>query len=289
MLKYFGKSDIGRIRSDNEDYYTVKKIGQEETLFIVADGMGGHQAGDVASSLGTTSFAKQYKKLRAGETSIPKSLKIALEKANNSILDKATKEPDKKGMGTTFSAFVVEGKKGYIIHIGDSRIYQIRNNKIKQLTIDHTFVEKMVQNGKITRKEARNHPHRNILYYSLGAREVLEPHIINEFEIYDGDSFLMCSDGLSTMVEDSVLKDYCLLYPPEKAVEELINLANKNGGSDNITVQVLHFGDVPLPDKTEPLDVESFRVKVSKLNKSFWIMIVLLVMLIIMLFVLFIL
>jgi protein phosphatase len=192
MLKYFGKSDIGRIRSDNEDYYTVKKIDKEETLFIVADGMGGHQAGDVASSLGTTSFVKQYKKLRAGEMSIPKSLKIALEKANNSILDKATKEPDKKGMGTTFSAFVVEGMKGYIIHIGDSRIYQVRNNKIKQLTIDHTFVEKMVQNGKITRKEARTHPHRNILYYSLGAREVLEPHVINEFEIYDNDSFLIC-------------------------------------------------------------------------------------------------
>jgi serine/threonine protein phosphatase PrpC len=88
------------------------------------------------------------------------------------------------------------------------------------------------------------------------------------------------------MIEDSVLKDYCLLYPPEKAVEELINLANKNGGSDNITVQVLHFGDVSSQDKTTPLDVESFRVKVSKLNKSFWTMIVLLVMLIIMLFIL---
>lgn len=261
MYTFFGNTDVGRVRKNNEDYFADKKIGRDEHLFIVADGMGGHQAGDIASSLGTNVFIKNYKKLRAGNISISDSLNQSLLKANAAILDKATKEPDKKGMGTTFSALVLKRRKGYIIHIGDSRIYRIRKNKIERLTKDHTFVEKMLDEGRITEKEARNHPHRNILYYSLGARDNLSPQIIKDLDIKDKDAFLLCSDGLNTMVEDPVLKDYCLLYPPEKGVNELIKIANENGGTDNITIQILHFGNVYSQDNTEPLNVVEFRKK----------------------------
>ncbi len=283
MFEYFGKSDVGRVRKNNEDYYLYKKIDDEEHLFIVADGMGGHQAGDVASSLGTIAFAKSFKKLRSSGESISNALSLALHKANTTILNKAIKEPEKKGMGTTFSALVVQKNKGYIIHIGDSRIYLIRENNIERLTKDHTFVEKMVEEGRITEKEARVHPHRNILYFSLGAKDSLTPQILEGFDVFEKDAFLMCSDGLNTMVEDSSLKEYCLLYTPEKAVNELIDLANSKGGTDNVTIQIIHFGNVSAQDKTEPLNVLDLRD-----NKSYlvWIGIALFFLIVILLFLL---
>jgi len=283
MFKNYGMTDVGRVRTNNEDYFLVKKINKNESLFIIADGMGGHQAGDVASSLGANTFAKTFKRFRTSGKSIIDALNLSLQKANNVILKKATEEPDKNGMGTTFSALVIKDMKGYIIHIGDSRIYMVRDNKLKQLTTDHTFVEKMVEEGRITREEARVHPHRNILYYSLGAKENLSPQIIEEFDIKDKDAFLMCSDGLSTMIEDKTLKDYCLLYSPEKAASELINLANNNGGNDNITVQVIHFGDVALQDKTVPLNVSGFRMKFPSCKKNCLIILLILSVLLILL------
>ncbi len=273
MFEYFGNTDVGKVRKNNEDFYVYKKIDKDEHLFIIADGMGGHRAGDVASSLGTTTFVKEYKKLRGKDNSILDSLNLSLQKANASILNKATKEPEKKGMGTTFSALVIKDMKGNIIHVGDSRIYLIRKNKIKRLTRDHTFVEKMIEEGRIKEKDARTHPHRNILYYSLGARDSLSPQLIENFDIFEKDAFLLCSDGLNSMVEDASIKDYCILYPPQRAVNELIHLANINGGTDNITIQIVHFGNVAEQDKTETLNVGILRKK-----KAFfiWSLIVLL-------------
>ncbi len=281
MFEYFGNTDVGKVRKNNEDFYVYKKIDKDEHLFIVADGMGGHRAGDVASSLGTTTFVKEYKKLRGKDNSISDSLNLSLQKANTSILNKATKEPEKKGMGTTFSALVIKDMKGNIIHVGDSRIYLIRKNKIKRLTRDHTFVEKMIEEGKIKEKDAKTHPHRNILYYSLGARDSLTPQLIENFDIFEKDAFLLCSDGLNSMVEDTSIKDYCILYPPQRAVNELIHLANINGGTDNITIQIVHFGNVAEQDKTETLNVGILREK-----KTFfiWSLIVLLLIFLIYVF-----
>ncbi len=281
MFEYFGNTDVGKVRKNNEDFYVYKKIDKDEHLFIVADGMGGHRAGDVASSLGTTTFVKEYKKLRGKDNSISDSLNLSLQKANTSILNKATKEPEKKGMGTTFSALVIKDMKGSIIHVGDSRIYLIRKNKIKRLTRDHTFVEKMIEEGKIKEKDARTHPHRNILYYSLGARDSLTPQLIENFDIFEKDAFLLCSDGLNSMVEDTSIKDYCILYPPQRAVNELIHLANINGGTDNITIQIVRFGNIAEQDKTETLNVGILREK-----KTFfiWSLIVLLLIFLIYVF-----
>ncbi len=281
MFEYFGNTDVGKVRKNNEDFYVYKKIDKDEHLFIVADGMGGHRAGDVASSLGTTTFVKEYKKLRGKDNSISDSLNLSLQKANTSILNKATKEPEKKGMGTTFSALVIKDMKGSIIHVGDSRIYLIRKNKIKRLTRDHTFVEKMIEEGKIKEKDAKTHPHRNILYYSLGARDSLTPQLIENFDIFEKDAFLLCSDGLNSMVEDTSIKDYCILYPPQRAVNELIHLANINGGTDNITIQIVRFGNIAEQDKTETLNVGILREK-----KTFfiWSLIVLLLIFLIYVF-----
>lgn len=241
-IHFFGKSDIGRVRSTNEDYFSSKKINDKEHLFIIADGMGGHQAGEVASKLGTETFVREYRKFRKKRTNIEKSMVQSLKKSNSSILRRSMSDPMKRGMGTTFTALVINGKKATIVHVGDSRIYLIRKNKMRKITTDHTFVEKMLNEGKINEQEARDHPQKNILYQSLGARESYSPEIIKDTEIKQGDIIAMCSDGLNNLVEDKMIKKYALTHDPKEAVNELIKKANEKGGTDNITVQIIRAG-----------------------------------------------
>jgi protein phosphatase len=254
-VDYFGKTDRGNVRKANEDYLAGERIKDAEYLFIVADGMGGHRAGDVASRVGATSFIKHYKKLRKKNTPIDDTILRALIKANLSILEKAESDPRKRGMGTTFSAVVLADMKAYVAHVGDSRIYLIRDDEMVQLTTDHTFVGKMVEEGRITEDEARDHPQKNILYMSLGARKSFEPEINKSLELLDDDIFIMCSDGLNNMVSDNLIKEYVLSYPPRESVEELIRMANENGGTDNITLQVIHVNTSREPAKTEPIPI----------------------------------
>lgn len=271
-IDYFGRSDKGRVRKTNEDYFAGERIKENEYLFVVADGMGGHRAGDVASKLGTQNFVRHYKKLRKKKNSIMDSMNRSLEKANNVILAKATSDPRKRGMGTTFSAVVISGMSAYIVHVGDSRIYLIRDDEIFQLTTDHTFVGKMLEEGRITEDEARDHPQKNILYMSLGARKTFEPEIKKQLDIMESDIFMMCSDGLNNMVSDNTIKEYVLSYNTYDAVEELIKLANDNGGTDNITLQVIHVEKTREPAKTEPIPIvkEKFRIAsfIKKLFKK---------------------
>lgn len=254
-IDYFGKSDKGRVRKTNEDFYACERIGNSEYLFVVADGMGGHRAGDVASRLGTQYFIRYYKKLRKKKNPIIEAMNMALEKANDAILSKASSDPGKRGMGTTFSAVALAEMKAYYVHVGDSRIYLLRGEDIQQLTTDHTFVGKMLEEGRITEDEAREHPQKNILYMSLGARKTFEPEIKKHLEIQEGDVFIMCSDGLNNMVSDEVIKEYIRAYSTRQAVEELVNLANENGGSDNITIQVIQVDNHKKPAKTEPIPI----------------------------------
>ncbi|MBN1196162.1 MAG: Stp1/IreP family PP2C-type Ser/Thr phosphatase [Candidatus Aminicenantes bacterium] len=241
-----GDSHIGRIRQTNEDHYIYEHICDEEHLFVVADGMGGHQAGDVASKLGTQSFVASYKRLRKRSISVADALVESLKKANSAILQKARSDPAKKGMGTTFSAAAIHGDRLNVIHVGDSRIYLIRSGAIRRLTTDQTFVAKMVEDGRITEEEARDHPQKNILYMSLGAREEFTPEIISDFHLEEKDILVLCSDGLNTHVTDDVIRAYAESYYPAEAVKGLIRRANENGGMDNITVQVVRLG--PLVD-----------------------------------------
>ena len=248
-----GDSHIGRIRQANEDYFLHEKVRDDEHLFIVADGMGGHQAGDVASRLGTQSFASSYKRLRKQGKPILEAMNQSLRRANAAILRKAQLDPRKKGMGTTFSGAVVDGDRLHVIHVGDSRIYLIRNGAVRRLTTDQTFVAKMVEDGRITEEEARDHPQKNILYMSLGARDHFTPEIIADIELKEGDILVMCSDGLNTHVRDDVIRAYAEAYYPTEAVDGLIRRANDSGGVDNITVQVVRLGAIGDLDNTVAL------------------------------------
>jgi protein phosphatase len=217
--------------------------------------MGGHRAGDVASRLGTLTFAKQYKKLRKKKIPITDSINRSMLKANMAILDKANADPLKKGMGTTFSAMVIADMKAYMAHVGDSRIYLVRDENLVRLTTDHTFVGKMVEEGRLTENEARDHPQKNILYMSLGARKSFDPEIDKNLDVQENDTFIMCSDGLNNTVEDRTIKEYAMSYNAKEAVEQLVNLANENGGVDNITIQVIHVEKNREPAKTEPIAI----------------------------------
>jgi serine/threonine protein phosphatase PrpC len=258
-IDFYGKSDIGKTRKTNEDYFLHEKIDVDEYLFIVADGMGGHQAGDVAARLGTLTFADRYKTFRRKRRGVIDSMVLSLNKANEVILKKATNDPQKTGMGTTFSACVVTDMTAHIVHVGDSRIYLIRNNEMKRLTTDQTFVSKMVEDGRISEEEAKDHPQKNILYMSLGARESFTPEIIGDFKLAVGDIFVMCSDGLNSMVSDEIIQEYSQSYPPQEAVERLIERANDNGGIDNITIQVLGVGSIRLSEDTDSFRKNKFQ------------------------------
>jgi len=248
----YGKSDVGKVRDNNEDFLAIETIAEDEHLLIVADGMGGHQAGNIASSLGVETFVRHYGNIRKKGMPVDKALLESINKSNSAVLKKASADLDKRGMGTTFSALLISGDQANIVHIGDSRIYLIRDNTIKRITTDHTFVEKMVSEGRITEEEARRHPQKNILYMSLGARETFHPDEVNGMKVKESDIFLICSDGLTDMVADDVIKEYCLAYPPEKAVEELIGLSNRNGGLDNVTIVIARVGEAE-KHRTEPI------------------------------------
>jgi serine/threonine protein phosphatase PrpC len=260
-IHFFAKSDIGKVRTANEDYFLNEKIGDNEFLFIVADGMGGHQAGDVASRLASETFFETYKSLRKKNSAIPNSLELAVRKANSVVFKKAAADIEKRGMGTTFSAVVIAGMKAFIAHVGDSRVYLIRRNKIKKITTDHSFVEKLVEEGRISADEARDHPQKNVLYMSLGARETFSPEIMNDIILEDGDALVMCSDGLSNMLGDGTILKVTMNDYPEEAADALVKLANANGGSDNITVQVIRVGPLEMLEKTKPIRLSKPRRK----------------------------
>lgn len=278
-IKYIAKTNKGRVRRANEDYFFAKKILADEYLFVVADGMGGHQAGDVASKLGTDTFVSAYKNYRNQSKEIMESLKLAIEEANKRILELALRDSDKRGMGTTFSAIVLKDYMGYVVHIGDSRIYSIRNNKIRKITKDHTFVEKMVEEGKISKNEAINHPQKNILYMSLGVREYLTPQYIKDLQFEDGDLLLLCSDGLTNMIEEKTIKEIIYSTDIDSAANLLIDLANRNGGTDNITLEIIQFGDYQ-DEETEPIDITKYDIKKKGKKKKLWYMIFLILILI---------
>jgi len=165
-------------------------------------------------------------------------------------------------MGTTFSAMIIADMKAFIAHVGDSRVYLIRKSKIKKITTDHSFVEKLVEEGRISPEEAREHPQKNVLYMSLGARGNLSPEILNDIILEDGDALIMCSDGLSNMVTDENLMKIVMDEYPEDAADALVKLANANGGADNITMQIVRIGSLAMLEKTKPIRVAKSRKKI---------------------------
>jgi protein phosphatase len=165
----------------------------------------------------------------------------ALNLANDRVFAQSDSNDLNNGMGTTLSVLIIHGNRLSIIHIGDSRIYLVRDSGIQCLTRDHTLVAKLLEDGHISRKEALEHPRKNILYQSVGVDRKVNPQIISDFKIEPGDVYIMCSDGLSNLLQEDQIRDTAAARFPREAVLELINMANRKGGDDNISVQIIKF------------------------------------------------
>ncbi|MFQ5456153.1 MAG: Stp1/IreP family PP2C-type Ser/Thr phosphatase [Nitrospirota bacterium] len=240
-ISVYGKTDIGRIRNLNEDSYGIYP---EINLYIVADGMGGHIAGDVASSIAVDSISEFVLSKMADNKNNPDTIDNILieatKSANIRIIDRGRRKSHLRGMGTTVVSVLITDNVAYISHVGDSRAYIIRRGEIEQLTYDHSLVMEYVSKNIITEEEAESHPYKHILSRALGTDLELDIDI-RDFTILPQDIFLLCSDGLSNMINRDEMLAVIINNneSPEDACTELIDLANDHGGRDNITAIVV--------------------------------------------------
>ncbi|MBR6148704.1 MAG: Stp1/IreP family PP2C-type Ser/Thr phosphatase [Lachnospiraceae bacterium] len=244
MLKTFSITDIGKRRKLNQDYvYTSEMpVGHLSNLFLVADGMGGHNAGDYASRYTIETIVDEISK--SNDESPVFVLEKAIKRANSLIRQKSEEETELNGMGTTVVAATIEGNKLCVANVGDSRLYIINNREIRQITRDHSLVEEMVRMGGLKREMARNHPDKNIITRAIGALDDVDVDFF-EVRLNKGDTILMCSDGLSNMIEDEEIR---MIMQGQRDIvekaESLVKAANNNGGKDNIAVVLVEpFAD----------------------------------------------
>lgn len=243
MLKTFSMTDVGKKRELNQDYiYTSEMpVGNLPNLFIVADGMGGHKAGDYASRYTVETMLAEISESK--ETDPKKLLTQAIARANSFVFEKAMENPDMSGMGTTVVVAVCMEDELLVANVGDSRLYLI-NDTIRQITVDHSLVEEMIRRGGLDREAARLHPDKNIITRAVGVKEEVEVDFFRVALLRD-DTILLCSDGLSNMVEDEQIR---LIVSGQRDIvektEELIKAANENGGTDNISAILIEpFAD----------------------------------------------
>ena len=240
MIRSYAMTDIGRTREVNQDYVfsCLEPVGNLPNLFIVADGMGGHQAGDFASSYSVKKFLESVS--LSLQKHPHKIFQDAIRYANKELIEKSRSNPDLRGMGTTMVVLSIVGDKAYVANVGDSRLYLLEN-ELTQITIDHSLVQEMIRIGELTKENAKNHPDKNIITRAVGAGKDINVDFF-EFHITKDSVLLMCSDGLSNMVDDgqiaALLKS---ARTPEKVGKKLIETANRNGGKDNIAVIVINL------------------------------------------------
>ncbi|MDO4167239.1 MAG: Stp1/IreP family PP2C-type Ser/Thr phosphatase [Eubacteriales bacterium] len=235
-MRAYAKTDVGSKRAMNQDYMycSENSVGSFRNLYIVADGMGGHKAGDYASKL---CVERMVQSIEQSEHKTPVSMfEEAVEAANEAVYTEAQENEAYEGMGTTLVACTMQEDTLYVANIGDSRLYLLRDDEILQITDDHSLVEEMVKQGNITESEARVHPQKNIITRAVGIDESVQADFF-EVEIRQDDIIMLCSDGLSNMVEDEDI-EYIVKHSKslQDAGETLVARANENGGSDNITV-----------------------------------------------------
>ena len=245
----FGLSDVGKKRKHNEDSLLV---AEEDGLFIVADGMGGHAAGEVASKITVETIGEFIASTRQKEEATwpfkynhalhfnSNRLAVAIEKANERVMAAVAAQPWLKGMGTTVVAGLMNEKILALAHVGDSRAYLYRGGQLSRLTDDHSWVHEQVAAGILTEDEAKSHPLKNVVTRALGGGPSVAPDL-QELAFQPGDLFLFCSDGLTTMLADEEIAEAVAAQPdPEKLTRTLIEEANERGGVDNITVVLVH-------------------------------------------------
>ncbi len=270
-LSFWAATDVGKKREANEDNFLVDKA---LSLFIVADGMGGHASGEVASQLAVHEFrnaveagretvegyAKDERAVRPQD--VLTLLEGAVQTAGQAVYHKGQAEPEKRGMGTTTSALLIAGDRGFIAHVGDSRIYMLRGGQVVQLTEDHSLVNELIRRGRVTKENFDTSPYKaykNAVTRAVGVYETVQGDTI-DFEILPGDQFLLCSDGLHAYLNDQRIVDSLKGDDVKALPKKLIDLANAGGGHDNITAIVVRVerpeaatGAAPVEDRAEEL------------------------------------
>jgi serine/threonine protein phosphatase PrpC len=240
-VKFVARSEIGHARENNEDKFDFYEPDEEPLLaargsvYLVCDGMGGHNAGQIASELAAKQFLHAYYHL--GGTA-QEAARHAILQAHHYIAEMASKIPSRYGMGTTLTALILKQDEGILAHVGDSRCYRLREGVFEQLSRDHTLVARLVEHGIIIPEQARYHPQRNVIRQAVGVAdpsEPLEPDI-ETFALQAGDLYLLCSDGLTDMVDDAEIEAILRDEPPTRAAWRLVDRALANGGRDNVTV-----------------------------------------------------
>ena len=241
MIKAYAKSDVGKVRETNEDSFYISDSLDEVQLYMLADGMGGYKGGEIASKLAIQSsknyIENNFKQIEKDKDSIIQLLGSSIEYANMVVYEKSKEDKELEGMGTTLDICLIYNNKVFIGHVGDSRVYRIRKDFMRKLTQDHSYVQKLVKDGTITKEEAMHHPQKNMLMKALGCNAFVEPDVMVKGFLKD-DILIMNSDGLTNLVSQEDMfreakKDI------EQAPKELVKLANEKGGYDNITVIVI--------------------------------------------------
>lgn len=240
-MEAFAKSDVGKAREMNQDYYYISPSESNINLYILADGMGGYSGGEIASRLATISvknyIESNFENLPKEKDQILKLIKSSMEYANMVVYEKSKEDKELEAMGTTLEVCLIYNNKAYIGHVGDSRIYRIRKDIMRKLTTDHSYVEKLVKDGTITKEQAVNHPKKNMLTKALGCTPFVEADVTVKGFIKD-DIILMCSDGLTNMLLESEIYNIIKMDYKE-ASQNLVEKANENGGYDNITAIII--------------------------------------------------
>ncbi len=256
-IRFYAATDVGKVRDHNEDNFLVDK---KLALFVVADGMGGHAAGEVASAIAVRTLHEEIKKEReliASYAATPRQatprqvvalLEHAVQRACAKIHEEAQADPEKRGMGTTLSAIMIIGQQGFIAHVGDSRIYLMRNGHVQQVTEDHTVYNELIKRGKLSREQIEKVAQKNAITRAVGVYERVEVDTL-VLEVLLGDVFLLCSDGLAGYLEGPEELEPLLALEGNAAPKSLIDLANDRGGKDNITGVVVKLGDADARDE----------------------------------------
>ena len=240
-MKAFAASNIGKMRQINEDSFFASNPDDKIQLYIVADGMGGYNGGEIASSLAVTAarnyILSNFEKKMDNKETLLELIKNSVDYANKVVFEKSRENEELKNMGTTLDICLIYMNKLFIGHIGDSRVYRIRKEFMRKLTKDHSYVQQLVDEGKITKEESINHPKKNMLIKALGCTEEIEPDVMVKGLVKD-DILLMCTDGLTNMVKEEEI--FTILKSDLKDPSgELIKKANENGGLDNITAVII--------------------------------------------------
>lgn len=260
-IHFAGRSAAGAVRSINQDSYYVGKLEHGAVLAIVADGMGGHRTGEIASQKAVETVRQA---LQQRYNAPPAAIARAVQEANLLIYDTAQENPECRGMGTTLTSVFIDDQIAIIAHVGDSRAYLLRQDKLRQLTQDHSWVADRVRQGILTSEEARQHRWRNVITNALGARTTFRLDLFH-LDMRPQDRLLLCSDGISMLFHEEELRTILGSYPPEEAVDVLMARADERGSPDNITAIVLALEDV-IPKRKNYSLPESFYDSPASVN-----------------------